>query len=83
MQNTQKHPLALLHLSEVVTIGLLRALRGEGCRAFDRWLRKELSGLFPRLPERTRLFRLLQAQVAGSSRTNSSILSSPDLLWCV
>ena len=58
----RKHPLASLHPSEVVTIGLLHALRGEGCRAFDRWLRKELSSLFPRLPERTRLFRLLHAQ---------------------
>ena len=61
MPNTPKHPLSLLHPSEVVTIGLLHALRGEGCRAFDRWLRKELGSLFPRLPERTRLFRLLHA----------------------
>lgn len=61
MSGTVKHPLSLLHPSEVVTIGLLHALRGEGCRAFDRWLRKELGLLFPRLPERTRLFRLLQA----------------------
>lgn len=64
LKGMSKHPLAALHPSEVVTIGLLHALRGEGCRAFDRWLRKELKGLFPHLPERTRLFRLLHAQAA-------------------
>jgi hypothetical protein len=64
----QKHPLSLLHPSEVVTIGLLHALRGEGCRAFDRWLRRELKLLFPRLPERTRLFRLLQAHASQTQR---------------
>lgn len=63
-----KHPLSLLHPSEVVTLGLLHALRGEGCRAFYRWLTKELKGLFPRLPERTRLFRLLQAQAEQTQR---------------
>jgi len=39
--------------------GAVDALRGEGNRAFYRWLRRELKPLFPRLPERTRLFRLL------------------------
>ena len=37
---------------------MLQVLRGEGNRAFDRWVRRELGTLFPRLPERTRLFRL-------------------------
>ena len=55
----RKHPLADLHPSEVVTLGMLHALRGEGPRAFYRWVEKELGTLFPRLPERTRLFRLL------------------------
>lgn len=64
MSDVKKHPLSCLYPSEVVTIGLLHALRGEGCRAFYRWLRKELKSLFPRLPERTRLFRLLHAQAA-------------------
>lgn len=54
-----KHKLAELYPSEVVTIGMLQVLRGEGNRAFYRWLHKELGSLFPRLPERTRLFRLL------------------------
>ena len=55
MPTVSKHPLSCLYPSEVVTLGLLHALRGEGCRAFYRWLRKELKPLFPRLPERTRL----------------------------
>jgi hypothetical protein len=68
MTGITQHPLASLHPSEVVTIGLLHALRGEGCRAFYRWLIKELKSLFPRLPERTRLFRHLQAQAAQTQR---------------
>ena len=62
-----KHPLAALHPSEAVTLGMLQALRGEGQRAFYRWVQKELKSLFPRLPERTRLFRLL-AQHAHQTR---------------
>src|SRR5256712_8185597 len=44
-----KHPEAHLWPSEVVTLGLLHALKGVGNRA-----------LFPHLPERTRLFRLFR-----------------------
>ena len=58
LQDQEKHPFALLHPSEVVTLAMLQVLRGEGNRAFDRWVRRELKSLFPRLPERTRLFRL-------------------------
>ena len=54
----EKPAFALLYPSEVVTLAMLQVLRGEGNRAFDCWIRRELSGLFPRLPERTRLFRL-------------------------
>ena len=43
---------------EVVTLGLLHALKGGGNRAFYRWLTRDYRPLFPRLPERTRLFRL-------------------------
>ena len=53
-----KHPDAHLWPSEVVTLGLLHALKGGGNRAFYRWLTKDYRPLFPRLPERTRLFRL-------------------------
>jgi hypothetical protein len=53
-----KHPEARLWPSEVVTLGLLHALKGVGNRAFYRWLTRDYRPLFPRLPERTRLFRL-------------------------
>jgi hypothetical protein len=53
-----KHPEAHLWPSEVVTLGLLHALKGVGNRAFYRWLTRDYRALFPRLPERTRLFRL-------------------------
>src|SRR6201998_733530 len=56
-----KHPQASLWPSEVVTLGLLHALKGGGNRPFSRWLTRDYRPLFPRLPERTRLFRLLQA----------------------
>jgi hypothetical protein len=53
-----KHPEVHLWPSEVVTLGLLHALKGVGNRAFYRWLARDYRALFPQLPERTRLFRL-------------------------
>ncbi len=58
LKDQAKHCLANLHPSEVVTLAMLQVLRGEGNHAFYRWVQKELGHLFPRLPERTRLFRL-------------------------
>src|SRR5207302_9747604 len=58
MVGIPKHPDARLWPSEVVTLGLLHALKGGGNRAFYRWLTRDYRTLFPRLPERTRLFRL-------------------------
>src|SRR6266403_1303708 len=55
-----KHPEAHLWPSAVVTLGLLHALKGGGNRAFYRWLTRDYRALFPRLPERTRLFRLFK-----------------------
>src|SRR5262249_27395280 len=55
-----KHPKAHLWPSEVVTLGLLHALKGVGNRPFYRWLTRDYRPLFPHLPERTRLFRLLK-----------------------
>src|SRR5229473_5587768 len=55
-----KHPEAHLWPSEVVTLGLLHALKGGGNRAFYRWLTRDYRALFPRLPERTRLLRLFR-----------------------
>jgi hypothetical protein len=53
-------PTATLWPIEVVTLGLLHALKGGGNRAFYRWLTRDYRALFPRLPERTRLFRLFR-----------------------
>ena len=58
MPGIPKHPHATLWPSEVVTLGLLHALKGVGNRAFYRWLMQDYRVFFPRLPERTRLFRL-------------------------
>jgi hypothetical protein len=58
MHDMPQHPHASLWPSEVVTLGLLQALKGGGNRAFYRWLTRDYRALFPRLPERTRLFRL-------------------------
>jgi hypothetical protein len=55
-----KHPHAHLWPSEIVTLGLLHALKGGGNRAFYRWLTRAYHALFPQLPERTRLFRLFR-----------------------
>ncbi len=52
------HAQAHLHPSELVTVALLFALKGVGNRAFYRWLSRDYRPLFPRLPERPRLFRL-------------------------
>jgi hypothetical protein len=60
LHDMPKHPEAHLWPSEVVTLGLLHALTGVGNRAFYRWLTRDYRPLFPRLSERTRLFRLFR-----------------------
>ena len=61
MSDAQKHSQANLYPSEVVTLGMLFGLKGVGNRAFYRWIKRDLRHLFPRLPERTRLFRLFNS----------------------
>jgi hypothetical protein len=58
MGTEPKHPQARLYPSEVVTRALLFALKGGSTRACYRWIVRDYRCLFPRLPERTRLFRL-------------------------
>lgn len=58
MGHLPKHGQAGLHPSEIVTLGLVFALKGVGPCAFDRWLRHNYGSWFPGLPDRTRLFRL-------------------------
>jgi len=73
-----KEPLAKLHPSEVVTIGILFALKGGHFHAFYRWLKRDYDGLFGGLPERTRLLRQLQRH----EDLTDHLLCEPSLL-CV
>lgn len=79
MPDVKKHPLARLHPSEVVTIGLLFALKGVGYRAFYRWLAANASDLFADLPEQSRLHRLLVAAQCHTER----FLASPTVLGII
>lgn len=63
-----KHSQAKLYPSEVVTVALLFALKGGGTRAFYRWLKRDYGGLFPTLPERTRLFRAFNSHRPYTTR---------------
>jgi len=74
-----KHPEARLWPSEVVTLGLLHALKGVGNRAFSRWLTRDYRALFPRLPERTRLFRLFTTHQAWTQ----VFLAAPTMLGVI
>ena len=74
-----KHPDAHLWPSEVVTLGLLHALKGGGNRPFYRWLTRDYRPLFPRLPERTRLFRLFMTHHAWTQ----VFLAAPTVLGVI
>jgi hypothetical protein len=76
MKGTQKHSQSNLYPSEIVTLGILFALKGVGNRAFYRWLKRDYQGLFPKLPERTRLFRLFAAHQSWTD----TFLVEPGLL---
>jgi len=58
MPDAQRHSQAAPYPSEVATLALLFVLKGVGNRAFCRWLERDYLPLFPKLPHRTRLFRL-------------------------
>ena len=60
MKDGLKHPDELLYPSEIVTIGILFALKGGRFRAFYRWLKRDYEKVFKQLPERTRLQRVLK-----------------------
>lgn len=79
MKDIPKHPLASLWPSEVVTLGLLFALKGVGARAFCRWVSRDWHRLFPTLPERTRLFRLFATHRAWTE----GFLAAPSILGVV
>ena len=60
--SVKKRSDAHLHDSEIVTIGLLFSLKGGRYRAFYRWLHANYRTLFPKLPDVTRLLRLLKSR---------------------
>lgn len=64
----RQHRQAKLHPADVVVIGLLYAKRGGYFRAFYRWLKAHYGWLFPTLPERSRLSRLLSRHAEYTTR---------------
>ena len=59
---------AKLYASEIVTIGLLFALKGGRYRAFYRWLAANYACWFPGLPELSRMHRLLEEHAELTER---------------
>lgn len=76
LRNVKKRPQAKLYPSEVVTIGILFALKGGHFRAFCRWLKRDYDGLFGGLPHRT----TLQRQLAAQQDYADELLQAPGLL---
>ena len=76
MTDLAKDPRANLWPSELVTLGVLFVIKGKSERAFHRWLVRDCLSLFPNLPERTRLFRLLSCHRIWADR----FLAEPTLL---
>lgn len=68
LPNELEHQQAKLSRSELITLGLLLALKGASQRAFYRWIQQNWSDLFPGLPERTRLFRRLKTHQGLTDR---------------
>jgi hypothetical protein len=64
----KKRPDAKLYASEIVTLGLLFALKGGRYRAFYRWLAANYRIWFPALPELSRLHRLLEEHAELTER---------------
>lgn len=79
MPDAQKHAQASLYPSEVVTLAFLFALKGVGNRAFYRWVKRDYGDWFPRLPDRTRLFRLFNSHRDWTKR----FLADPSLLGLI
>lgn len=79
MPAIKKHQQAKLYPSELMTIGILFALKGGYFRAFYRWLKRDYEGLFGGLPHRTRLQRALQAHQDWCT----SLLAEPSLFTVI
>ena len=73
---------AKLYPSEVVTIGILFALKGGHFGAFYRWLKRDYEALFYELPDRTALLRQLRVYETLTDRlmASATILNVADTL---
>ena len=76
MLGVKKHSQANLYPSEIVTLGLMFAIKGMGERPFYRWIKRNYLDLFPQLPDRTRLFRLFAVHQDWTNR----FLADPTIL---
>jgi hypothetical protein len=79
MEESEKHTQANLYPSEVVTMAILFALKGVGNRAFYRWLTRDYLDMFPKLPVRTRLFRLFNTH----RRYSQLLLADPTIMGLI
>jgi hypothetical protein len=79
MEESEKHTQANLYPSEVVTMAILFALKGVGDRAFYRWLTRDYLDMFPKLPVRTRLFRLFNTH----RRYSQLLLADPTIMGLI
>jgi hypothetical protein len=80
MKEAKRVPQTHLYPSEIVTIGILFALKGGHFRAFYRWLNRDYAALFAGLPDRTNLQRLLKTHQHHCDKllAESSVLSVTD-----
>lgn len=79
LPETQQHIQAKLSISELITLGLLFALKGTSQHAFYRWIKQNWSALFPALPERTRFFRRLKTH----RKLTEKFLAEPTLFGVI
>lgn len=83
MKDVPQHSQAALWPSEVVTIGILCALKGVGTRTFYRWSSHNPADWFPRLPERTRLYSPPEYPMAVDFAVpGPALLAGGASFWC-
>src|SRR6266545_546186 len=80
IKDAHRVPQTHLYPSEIVTIGVLFALKGGHFRAFYRWLKRDFEALFAGLPDRTNIQRLLKTHQSHCDHllAESSLLSVTD-----
>lgn len=80
LKDAKRVPQTHLYPSEIITIGILFALKGGHFRAFYRWLNRDYAPLFAGLPHRTNLQRLLKSHQTHCDKllAESSVLTVTD-----